>query len=210
MTRRKFRMGTLAFLIGMLAGTACGATRLLYWNIQDGMWDGQTDNFNRFVEWVQKLSPDICVFAEVKTKRQTGKTDHVKDESQRILPAGWPELAARYGHDHIWISSDNPKCYMQGITSRFPIENVAKDLVPTGSGWARVTVGTNVLNIVTVHLNWAPWGHGCKTDAERKASAAKFGGDLARRDEIETVLRQSYLRVPVCRQQGKMHRVKCA
>ena len=67
MTRRKFRMGTLAFLIGMLAGTACGATRLLYWNIQDGMWDGQTDNFNRFVGWVQKQSPDICVFAEVKT-----------------------------------------------------------------------------------------------------------------------------------------------
>jgi hypothetical protein len=132
----------------------------------------------------------------VRTKRQTGTTDHVKDESQRILPKGWPELAARYGHQHVWISSDNPKCYMQGITSRFPIEGIAKDLVPTGSGWARIRVGTNVLNIVTVHLNWAPWGHGCKTDAERKASAAKFGGDLARRDEIETVLKGSYFTVP--------------
>ena len=85
---------------------------------------------------------------------------------------------------------------MQGITSRFPIEGVAKDLVPTGSGWAKVRVGTNVLNIVTVHLNWAPWGHGCKTDAERKASAANFGGDLARRDEIETVLKGSFFTVP--------------
>ena len=85
---------------------------------------------------------------------------------------------------------------MQGITSRFPIEGIAKDLVPTGSGWARIRVGTNVVNIVTVHLNWAPWGHGCKTDAERKASAAKFGGDLARRDEIETVLKGSYFTVP--------------
>ena len=120
MIRRKFWVGSLAFLIGMLAGTACGATRLLYWNIQDGMWDGQTDNFNRFVGWVQKQSPDICVFAEVRTKRQTGTTDHVKDESQRILPKGWPELAARYGHQHVWISSESPKCYMQGITSRFP------------------------------------------------------------------------------------------
>ena len=177
MIRRKFWVGSLAFLIGMLAGTACGATRLLYWNIQDGMWDGQTDNFNRFVGWVQKQAPDICVFAEVRTKRQTGTTDHVKDESQRILPKGWPELAARYGHQHVWISSDNPKCYMQGITSRFPIEGVAKDLVPTGSGWARIRVGTNVVNIVTVHLNWAPWGHGCKTDAERKASAANRAED---------------------------------
>ena len=108
--RRKFGAAALAFLVGMLAGASCGATRLLYWNIQDGMWDGQTDNFNRFVAWVCKQSPDICVFAEVRTKRQTGITDAVRDESQRILPKGWPELAARYGHRYVWISSDNPKC----------------------------------------------------------------------------------------------------
>ena len=165
MSKRKFKVGTLALFVCMLAGSACGATRILYWNIQDGMWDGQTDNFNRFVNWVRKQSPDICVFAEVRTKRQTGKFDAVKDESQRILPKGWPELAARYGHSNTWISSDNPKCFMQGITSRFPSEGIAKDLVPTGSGWARIRVGTNVVNIVTIHLNWAPWGHGCKTDA---------------------------------------------
>ena len=110
MTRLRFRAGMLAFLIVSLADTVCGGTRLLYWNIQDGMWDGQTDNFNRFVQWVQKQSPDICVFAEMRTKRQTGKIDHVNDESQRILPKGWPELAARYGHTTVWISSDNPKC----------------------------------------------------------------------------------------------------
>ena len=49
---------------------------------------------------------------------------------------------------------------------------------------------------MTVHLNWAPWGHGCKTDAERKASAAKFGRDLARCDEVETVLKGSYFTMP--------------
>ena len=37
MTKWKIRAGTLAFLIGALAGTTCGATRILYWNIQDGM-----------------------------------------------------------------------------------------------------------------------------------------------------------------------------
>ena len=90
MTRKNFIAGALALIVGMIAGSACGATRILYWNIQDGMWDGQTDNFNRFVEWVKKLSPDICVFAEVRTKRQTGKFDAVKDESQRSLPKGLP------------------------------------------------------------------------------------------------------------------------
>ena len=59
MARRNFSAGVLALLIGVFAGAACGATRMLYWNIQDGMWDGQTDNFNRFVAWVQKQSPDI-------------------------------------------------------------------------------------------------------------------------------------------------------
>ena len=54
MTRRKFTAGALVALISILACTVCGATRLLYWNIQDGMWDGQPDNFNRFVELVNK------------------------------------------------------------------------------------------------------------------------------------------------------------
>ena len=57
-------------------------------------------------------------------------------------------------------------------------------------------MGTNVLNIVTVHLNWTPWGRGCKSDEERRASAAKFGGDLARRDEIEAILNRSFFTVP--------------
>ena len=63
MMQGKFRVGAIAFLVCALAGTTYGSTRLLYWNIQDGMWDGQTDNFNRFVAWVQKQAPDICVFA---------------------------------------------------------------------------------------------------------------------------------------------------
>ena len=27
--------------------------RLLHWNIQNGMWDGQNDNYDRFVEFVK-------------------------------------------------------------------------------------------------------------------------------------------------------------
>ena len=35
--------------------------RLLYWNIQNGMWDGQEDNYDRFVGWVKAQNPDVCV-----------------------------------------------------------------------------------------------------------------------------------------------------
>ncbi|MBQ4286933.1 MAG: endonuclease, partial [Bacteroidales bacterium] len=27
--------------------------RLVYWNIQNGMWDGQDDDFARFTAWVE-------------------------------------------------------------------------------------------------------------------------------------------------------------
>ena len=30
--------------------------RLLYWNIQNGMWSGQGDNYDKFVEW---MSPTV-------------------------------------------------------------------------------------------------------------------------------------------------------
>ena len=36
--------------------------RLLYWNIQNGMWSDQANNYNNFVAWVKKYDPDICVW----------------------------------------------------------------------------------------------------------------------------------------------------
>ena len=38
--------------------------RLLYWNIQNGMWSGQGDNYDKFVEWVRAYDPDVCVWCE--------------------------------------------------------------------------------------------------------------------------------------------------
>ncbi len=32
--------------------------RLLYWNIQNGMWDGQEDYYTRFVDWVKGKTPE--------------------------------------------------------------------------------------------------------------------------------------------------------
>ena len=60
---RKFLLILMA--AALLAG--CNSEkplRVLYWNIQNGMWDGQTDNYRRFTEWVAAQNPDICVWAE--------------------------------------------------------------------------------------------------------------------------------------------------
>ena len=70
--------------------------RLLYWNIQMGMWDGQRDNYDRFVDWVNSKNPDICVWCEGASHVKTESEETIKKED-RFLPGGWPEIAARYG-----------------------------------------------------------------------------------------------------------------
>ena len=98
--------------------------RLLYWNIQNGMWDGQTDHYTRFTKWVKEQHPDICVFCEASSIFQTG-TDKSLPKEDRFLPGHWSELASRYGHSYVYLGGwrDN---YPQVITSRYPIENIKK------------------------------------------------------------------------------------
>lgn len=61
--------------------------RLLYWNIQMGMWDGQSDNYERFVNWIVSKDPDVCVWTEAATLCATDSEEHLPKE-QRYLPAG--------------------------------------------------------------------------------------------------------------------------
>ena len=57
----------ILLLSALLVFTSCTQEknlRILYWNIQNGMWDGQTDNYQRFVDWVSVQNPDVCVWCE--------------------------------------------------------------------------------------------------------------------------------------------------
>ena len=73
------------------------SVRLLYWNIQNGMWAGQTDDYRRFTSWVDSLKPDVCVWCEAQSIWRTN-SDKALPREARQLPGRWPELAARYGH----------------------------------------------------------------------------------------------------------------
>ena len=183
-------------------------TRLLYWNIQNGMWDGQGDNYDRFVEWVAAHNPDICVWAEAGTNYKTD-SDKGVSRSERYLPDGWTELAARYGHKYIWKGAHHDG-FPQVITSKYPIEGIeriygSKDgiglnnltdtdtLVQHGAGWAAVDIAGRHLNIVTLHLaphQWAPWA---RTQEQREASKEKREGDRFRRKEIQFICEHSIL-----------------
>ena len=58
--------------------------RLLYWNIQNGMWSGQGDNYDKFVEWVRAYDPDVCVWCEAQSIYKTGTADKM-DVADRYL-----------------------------------------------------------------------------------------------------------------------------
>lgn len=209
---RKTRSGILVALILLFAvGAAAQETtsvKLLCWNIQNGMWDGQEDNYDRFVAWVNTQNPDICVWIEAQTNYKTNSDRGVSKE-ERSLPDGWTQLAARYGHSYVWKGAHHDG-FPQVITSKYPIENVeriygskeginlnnlteADTLVRHGAGWAAIDIAGRHLNIVTLHLAPHQWGPWARTPQERETSKAKFEGDKFRHREIQYICEHTIL-----------------
>ena len=162
--------------------------RLINWNIQNGMWDGQNDNYDRFVEFVKKYDPDVCVWCEAQTIYNTD-TDQAMAKEDRYLVSHWGELAARYGHKY-WCVGGHRDNYPQVITSKYPINVVAKivgtadTIVSHGAGWAIIQVNGKTVNIVSLHT-W-PQAYAYKAE-DREASIAEQGGDKYRAMEMQYI-----------------------
>ena len=196
----------LVFGSSMLYGS-CKAKpktlRLLYWNIQNGMWDGQGDNYDRFVEFVKEQDPDVCVWCEAQSIWITD-SDQKMEKEDRYLVKNWGELAARYGHKY-WGIGGHRDNYPQVITSKYPITYIDKIvgngediIVSHGAGWATIEVGGKTINIVTVHT-W-PKGYAYKAE-DKEASKAEFGGDKFRATEVKYVCEQTIGSVPEAKDQ---------
>ncbi len=178
--------------------TICDTTRsentlrLLYWNIQNGMWSDQGKNYNTFVQWVQDYDPDICVWCESTSIFYDGSTKTLPEE-ERYLPAGWDELAARYGHSYTALGGwrDN---YPQVITSKYPIETLLKitdtdeEGMPVSHGAAlqSVKAGDMEIYFVTLHLWPQQYGFNVET-VDREQSKADHEGDYFRLHEIQYI-----------------------
>ncbi len=163
--------------------------RLLYWNIQNGMWDGQNDNYDRFVNWVKAQNPDVCVWCEAQSIWLTD-SDKAMPKEDRYLEKNWGELAARYGHKY-WGIGGHRDNYPQVITSKYPITYVDKivgeepdQVVTHGAGWATIEVNGKTVNIVTLHT-W-PASHAFRAK-DHEASKAENGGDKYRAMEMKYI-----------------------
>lgn len=175
--------------------------RILYWNIQNGMWSDQDNNYDRFVEFVKKYDPDICVWCEAATHYKSHSTEKIKDREDRYLPGNWDLLAARYGHGYTFVGMMRDD-FPQAISSRYPIEAIARlggsrpdSVVVHGAGWAKVHVPGFDLNFITLHPYPQKYARGInrKDKAAVKASSEAFDGEKVRRKEVQFICEHTIL-----------------
>lgn len=168
--------------------------RVLYWNIQNGMWADQQNRYFNFVKFVKSMDPDVCVWCEAKSLYEDG-TMKPLDDNRRYLPEGWPELARKYGHKYTYRAAyrDN---YPQVITSKYPITNVQKfygekpdSVVVHGGGWVKININGEEVNFVCIHTypqKYSPKYRNA-SDAEKAFSAERHDGDAYRAIEVKYV-----------------------
>ena len=205
------RILLISFLLLSLSCIASGKGKeykLLYWNIQNGMWSDQGNGYDGFVAFVKDLDPDICVWCEAESRYVTDSAVKMQMPEDQYLPWNWDILAARYGHRYTLICGKRDT-FPQVITSKYPLKIVRRVtgngddiIVVHGAGWAKVDLGkAGELNIVTLHT----WPQRYAYMAEdREASAAEQGGDVFRSREIRYICEQTIATVPGAENQNWM------
>ena len=131
---KNFLTVILTIMLLSLSCDACGKGKefkLLYWNIQNGMWHDQGNGYDGFVKFVQELDPDICVWCEAESRYVTDKAVKMQMPEDQYLPWNWDILAARYGHKYTLICGEKRlrACDSLGETTIKSIIN-DKELTP--------------------------------------------------------------------------------
>ena len=168
--------------------------RVLYWNIQNGMWADQDQSYNNFAAWVKKYNPDVCIWCEGETIFNTAG-DKVYG-ANRVLPGAWTSVASKYGHNYVSKGADVDN-YPQIITSKHQITTLeqisatsdADSPIAHGAGHFSVNFNGHNIHFVSFHAYaqaYHPKYEG-KSDAEKSASSALFEGDYHREHEIKHI-----------------------
>jgi len=198
--KRKSLTFIFSVLVLMLAVPASGRDlKVLYWNIQNGMWADQENNYDNFVEYVKSQDPDICVWCEAESRYRTGTNVKMTEYDEFYLPWNWDFLARRYGHQYVLVCGKRDT-FPQVITSKYPVRIVKRVngngddiIVVHGAGWAQVDVGGKEINIVTLHT----WPQRYAYKAENQAESGKNQeGDVFRAKEMKYICDQTIGTVP--------------
>ena len=171
--------------------------RVMLWNIQNGMWADQHNNYDNFVAWVKKWDPDVCIWCESETIYKDKTGTGVGKESLKYLPNGWNELCRRYGHKYASVGGNRDN-YPQTVTSKYPIvrvraitdTDVEGKPISHGAGHFIITRNGKKINIVTMHMWPQSYGYGVAS-ANREASTANNEGDKYRAFEVQYLVDQT-------------------
>ena len=144
--------------------------KLLSWNIQDGMWCDQFDDYVNFVAYINEINPDVFCIQEAAShwdidgknlshySRYLPYPDQKNVESKWDNPSGWVALAKRWGHEYVVMGpyKDN---YPVVITSKYPLEVIERlrgdenTTVSHGALYAKVHFTDDIsVNLVNLHL----------------------------------------------------------
>lgn len=197
-TRAFSFLSAVAVLLIVLSGCSDkpATLKVLYWNIQNGMWADQANDYDNFVDFVVSQNPDICVWAEAESRYRTDTSVKMAGCEEAYLPYNWDLLARRYGHQYVCIAGKRDT-FPQVVTSKYPLKIVKRingngeDIVVVhGAGHVEVDVNGEKINIVTVHTY--PFKYTYLAE-DQKASAAENGGDVFRAAEMKFICEQTIL-----------------
>ncbi len=184
--------------------------RVVDYNIQNGMWTGQEDNYDRFVEYMKEMDADVCIICEAQTLYYTGTKDKCDTKEQYLPykykeytrkvdpyyePEGWLELAARFGHKYVKVGAHQDG-YPVIVTSKYPVTLVQKlggPEISHGGIHAQVEVGGETINLVGFHTYPHAFGMGVVGSEARAKSKAANEGHKYREYEISLFMKRTIL-----------------
>ncbi len=191
---------SFSFFLLSCSGAGGKDLKILYWNIQNGMWSDQGNGYDNFIAFVQEIDPDICIWAEAGSRYKTASQEKMQMPEEQYLPWNWDILAGRYGHRYTLVCGVRDT-FPQVITSKYPLRIVKRMtgngediIVVHGAGWAKVELGGGKeLNIVTLHTYPFKYAYGAE---DQEASSAARGGDYFRAAEMKYICEQTIGSVP--------------
>lgn len=197
----KFKGLFAALLLASLIFVGCKSEpaelKVLYWNIQNGMWSDQGNNYDNFVEFVKSENPDVCVWAEAESRYRTDSAEKMAGCEEAYLPYNWDLLARRYGHQYVCFAGKRDT-FPQIVTSKYPIKAVQRingngeDIVVVhGAGHVELDVEGEIINIVTLHTY--PFRYAYLAE-DKKKSAEEHGGDYFRATEAKYICDQTIMK----------------
>ena len=100
--------------------------RVLFWNIQNGMWSDQDKGFYNFKAFIEKYDPDVCVFGEAQSIYKDRSTSMCA-VADRWFPSHWAGFGSACGYPYTALGGYRlyaDDYYPQVILSKYPVETL--------------------------------------------------------------------------------------